>query len=85
MDAARIKAARRRLWRAWVFGGLAWSILFVGLATGLTWLMGSAAIQTVQLALTFALVTCGGLYAFVYLGAGVAAVIRWATRRLNVR
>lgn len=76
MEAERIRAARRRLTRAWFFGGLLWSIFFLGAAAALIWAIGSPGMQTVQLALTFALVACGGMYAFVYLGAAAVAVIR---------
>ena len=80
MDAARLKTARRRLWRAWVFGGLVWSIAFIGIAAALVWLLDAPGAQTVQLALTLALVGCGGLYAIVYFGALGVAVIRWAAK-----
>ena len=81
MDAFRIKAARYRLWRAWVFGGLVWSVLFVGLAALLVWLLGFREAQTFQLALIVALAVCGGIYGFIYIGAAVIAVIRWAIGR----
>jgi len=81
MDAPRIRAARCRLWRAWIFGGLLWSVFFVGLAALLAWLLGSEGAETAQLALTLALVTCGGLYAFIYLGAALLAFVRWVLLR----
>jgi len=83
MDAVRIRAARYRLWRAWVFGGLIWSIFFVGLAALLVWLLGVHGGQTVQLALTVAIVVCGGIYGCMYIVAAVIASIRsliWGPR-----
>jgi hypothetical protein len=81
MDAARIKAARRRLWRAWVFGGLIWSVAFTGVAAALVWLLGAPGAQAVQLGLTLALVGCVGFYAIIHLGAVCVAVIQWIARR----
>jgi len=81
MEAKRIKAARSRLWRAWVFGGLLWSVFFLGAAAFLAWLLGSSKVEALQAALTLALVSCGGLYGFVYFGAALMAVLRWATGR----
>lgn len=81
MDASRIKAARHRLWRAWVFGGLLWSVFFVGVAAGLVWLLGASGAETLNLALTLALVICGGVYGLVYLSAAVFALVRWALGR----
>lgn len=85
MDAFRIRAARRHLWRAWLFGGLAWSVVFVGLAAAVTWLVGAPGARTVQLALTLAIVVCGGLYAVVRLAAATWAVARWAAGRQSER
>lgn len=76
MEASRIRVARRGLWRIWVFAGLLWSTFFLLIAAGIIWLFGIPAAQNVQLALTLALVTCGGVYGFVYLGAAVLAVVK---------
>ncbi len=76
MEAHRIKAARRSLWRIWVFAGLLWSTFFLLIAAGIVWLFGIPVAETVQLALTLALVTCGGVYGFIYLGALVLAVVK---------
>jgi len=81
MDTFRLKAARYRLWRAWVFGGLVWSVFFVGLAALLVWLLGVGEARTLQLALTVALVVCGGIYGCIYICAAVLALIRWAMGR----
>jgi hypothetical protein len=79
MDASRIKAARQRLWRAWLLGGLVWSVFFLGLSFTIVWLLGADGAQTVQLALTLALVICGGFYGFIHLGAVAVALLRWVT------
>ena len=81
MDADRLRAGRRRLTRAWVYGGLVWSTFFLLIAAGVVWLLGVPGAQTVQLALTFALVACGGLYAIMYFGAALIALGKWAFRR----
>ena len=83
MDAARIKFARRFLWRAWVLGGLVWSTAFLGVAAALIWLFDAPGAQMVQLALTLALVGCGGFYAVGQLGAVGVAAIRSAANRLS--
>lgn len=81
MDASRIKAARHRLWRAWVFGGLLWSVFFVGVAAGIVWLLGARGAETLNLALMLALVICAGVYGLVYLSVAVFALVRWALGR----
>lgn len=80
MEAARIKEARRRLIRAWVFGGLHWSTFFLLLALGITWLLSADAVKIVQLALMLALFAFFGLYAVSLCFRGVIAALKRAKR-----
>ena len=82
MDATRIREARRRLWRAWLYGGLLWSTFFLLIAMGISWLLGAESTATLQLALTFALVAFFGLYAALYLLAAGGSLLR---RKLSDR
>lgn len=73
MEAERIKAARRGLWRIWVFAGLLWSVFFLLLSCGLAWAFAPDSLKLVQLALMLGL--------FVEFGVlGIAHLIG-ATRR----
>ena len=76
MDAARIREARKRLWRAWLYGGLLWSTFFLLLAMGVSWLLGAESTATLQLALTFALVAFFGLYGVLYLLAANSGLLK---------
>ena len=76
MEVARKKAARRSLWRIWVFAGLRWSTAFLGIATGAVWLLGVEGAQTFQLALTLALVVCGGTYGVIYVGTAIVLIVK---------
>ena len=55
MEAQRIKAARRGLWRIWVFAGLLWSVFFLLLACGIAWALAPGQLKLVQLALMLGL------------------------------
>ena len=81
METARIKAARARLWRAWMFGGLLWSVFLLGLAWFVTWLIGAEQVQIVQFAVVMALTLCMGLYAIFYLGSVLTLIVKRLLRR----
>lgn len=74
MDADRIREARRRLHRAWLYGGLLWSTFFLLLAWGLAWALVPEAQATIQMALLLALIAEFGLL-------GVARLIAAVRRR----
>jgi hypothetical protein len=80
MEAERIKAARARLWRAWVFGGLLWSLIFLCLATAL---IGAFGVELTSyfgtLALTAAILA-GGTYGILLFGALLIHMIKRIAR-----
>jgi hypothetical protein len=81
MDTPDTDLPPRPLWRAWLLGGLIWSVLFLGVAATVMWLFGIEGVATVQAALTMALVTFGGFYVFVYLVTIAAGIVRRLTGR----
>ena len=68
IDAARIRAARHRLWRAWVFGGMLWSIVFLGVASLIAGALGVERGDELFTILMGAMVLALGTYGIVYLG-----------------
>jgi hypothetical protein len=69
MNAQQIRAARLRLWRAWVFGGLLWSVVFLGVASLIAWAAGVERSDELFTILMGAMVLALGTYAIVYFGA----------------
>ena len=69
MDADRIRAARHRLWRAWVFGGMLWSIVFLGIASLIAWAVGVEQADELFTILMGAMVLALGTYGIFYFGA----------------
>ena len=78
MEADRIRAARQRLQRAWVYGGLIWSIFFLGLAAVIAWVVGVERADELFTVIMGAMTLALGTYGIVYLGAVVIHVIKRA-------
>ena len=81
MDAARIHAARNRLWRAWVFGGMLWSIVFLGVALLTAWLVGIERSNELFAILMGAMVLALGTYGILYFGAVALHIAKRAWKR----
>ena len=69
MEAKRLKAARSQLWRAWIFGGLLWSVVFLCLGLGLMGLLGVETTSYIGTLGMVAAVMAGGTYGILLLGA----------------
>ncbi len=69
MDAVRIREARRRLYRAWIYGGLLWSVFFIGIAALIAWLIGVDAASELSTFLTLALLLAFSAWGLIYVGA----------------
>jgi hypothetical protein len=81
MEAARIKEARRRLMRAWLWGGLSWSVLFSSVAWGIAWLLSEEAFRIAQFGMILMLVTLLGVHVFLGLIQAGIALAKWARGR----
>jgi hypothetical protein len=68
-DAARIKLARQRLWRAWIFGGLLWSVVFLCLSAGIMGILGVDKASYLGTLMLGAAMLAAGTYAILYFGA----------------
>ena len=76
MEAERIKGAGSRLWRAWVFGGMLWSVVFLLLATVVVGLLGAEQASSTFTIVMGAAVLAGGAYGIILIGALVVHVFK---------
>lgn len=76
MDAERIRSARTRLWRAWVFGGMLWSVVFLLLATAIVMLFGVEKSSSAFAIAWGAAILAGGTYGIILIGALLIHVAR---------
>ncbi|WP_298335681.1 hypothetical protein [uncultured Erythrobacter sp.] len=80
MEAERIKAARTRLWRAWVFGGMLWSVVFLMLAATIVMLFGVEKSSSGFAIAWGAAILAGGTYGIIMVGALLMHTIKRLVR-----
>lgn len=80
MDAERIKGARTRLWRAWIFGGMLWSVVFLLLATAIVMLFGVEKSSSAFAIAWGAAILAGGTYGIILIGALLIHTIKRIVR-----
>ena len=68
MDAHRLKSARSALWRAWVFGGLLSSVIFLCTAAAVLGIFGLKLTSYYGTLVLVAVIMAGGAYGILLFG-----------------